>query len=57
MIAEYLRARFLREPHGHEQKEGVVMLQLERRPPWVGPPADRADDEVDDWYDVDGEEG
>ena len=48
MIAEYLRARFLMEPHGHDQKNGVVMLQLERRPPWV----DLADDEADDWFDV-----
>jgi hypothetical protein len=29
MIHEYLRARYLGAPHGHE---GVVMLQLERRP-------------------------
>ena len=32
LIAEYLRARFLGAPHGHE---GLVLLQLERRPPWV----------------------
>jgi pimeloyl-ACP methyl ester carboxylesterase len=32
LIAEYLRARYLGAPHGHE---GVVTLQLERRPPWV----------------------
>jgi len=32
LIAEYLRARYLGAPHGHE---GLVMLQLERRPPWV----------------------
>jgi pimeloyl-ACP methyl ester carboxylesterase len=55
MIAEYLRARFLREPHGHDQKEGVVLLQLERRPPWVGSPGGWAEDEADDWY-VDDEE-
>jgi haloalkane dehalogenase len=30
LIHEYLRARFLGAPHGHE---GIVMLQLERRPP------------------------
>ena len=48
MIAEYLRARYLMEPHGHDQKDGVVMLQLERRPPWV----DLAADEADDWFDV-----
>jgi pimeloyl-ACP methyl ester carboxylesterase len=36
MILEYLRARFLRQPHGHAAEPGgVVMLQLERRPPWV----------------------
>jgi pimeloyl-ACP methyl ester carboxylesterase len=52
MIAEYLRARYLMEPHGHDQKEGVVMLQLERRPPWV----DLAADEDDDWYVDDDEE-
>ena len=46
MLAEYLRARYLMEPHGHDQKEGVVMLQLERRPPWV----DLEADEEDDWY-------
>lgn len=49
MIAEYLRARFLMEPHGHAGKEGVVMVQLERRPPWV----DVAEGEADDWFDVD----
>jgi pimeloyl-ACP methyl ester carboxylesterase len=48
MISEYLRARFSMEPHGHDAKDGVVMLQLERRPPWV----DVADDEDDDWFDV-----
>jgi pimeloyl-ACP methyl ester carboxylesterase len=48
MISEYLRARFSMEPHGHGDMEGVVMLQLERRPPWV----DVADDEDDDWFDV-----
>jgi 2-hydroxymuconate-semialdehyde hydrolase len=52
MIAEYLRARFLMEPHGHDQKDGVVMVQLERRPPWV----DLAADEADDWFDVDEKE-
>ncbi|MGE5226865.1 MAG: alpha/beta fold hydrolase [Planctomycetaceae bacterium] len=30
LIHEYLRARYLGAPHGHE---GIVMLQLERRPP------------------------
>jgi pimeloyl-ACP methyl ester carboxylesterase len=47
LITEYLRAMYLRAPHGHAgEKEGVVMLQLERRPPWV----DLADDEADDWF-------
>lgn len=32
LIAEYLRSRYLGAPHGHE---GIVMLQLEQRPPWV----------------------
>ena len=54
MIAEYLRAMYLRAPHGHaDPKEGVVMLQLERRPPWV----DLAEDEADDWFVDDDEEG
>ncbi len=52
MIAGYLRARFLMEPHGHDHSEGVVMLQLERRPPWV----DLAEDEADDWFDVESTE-
>ncbi len=53
MIAEYLRAMYLKTPHGHaEEKSGVVMLQLERRPPWV----DLAEDEADDWF-VDDDEG
>jgi haloalkane dehalogenase len=48
MVAEYLRAMYLRAPHAHTDtpKEGVVMLQLERRPPWV----DLAEDEADDWF-------
>jgi pimeloyl-ACP methyl ester carboxylesterase len=50
MILEYLRAMYLRAPHGHgDEKDGVVMLQLERRPPWV----DVEEDERDDWFDVD----
>ena len=32
MIVEYLRARYLHAAHDHE---GVVMLQLEKRPAWV----------------------
>lgn len=41
LIHEYLRARYLGAPHGHE---GIVMLQLERRPP----EADLASYELDD---------
>jgi pimeloyl-ACP methyl ester carboxylesterase len=37
MIYEYLRARYLREPHGHGEESGIVTIQLERRPPWVDP--------------------
>lgn len=56
MILEYLRARYLGLSHadahadGHAH-DGVVRIQLERRPPWV----DLADDERDDWF-VDEEE-
>ena len=32
MIYEYLRARYLKAPHGHE---GIVTIQLERKPPWI----------------------
>jgi pimeloyl-ACP methyl ester carboxylesterase len=56
MILEYLRARYLKLPHSHEHShghaneghahEGVVRIQLERRPPWV----DLEDDERDDWF-------
>jgi fermentation-respiration switch protein FrsA (DUF1100 family) len=35
MIVEYLRARYAHAPHGHEDHSGLVMLQLERRPPWA----------------------
>jgi 2-hydroxymuconate-semialdehyde hydrolase len=53
MIYEYLRARYLQEPHGgHGDSSGIVTIQLERRPPWV----DLAEDEEDAWHDVD-EEG
>jgi 2-hydroxymuconate-semialdehyde hydrolase len=48
MVFEYLRAMYLKAPHGHDAKEGIVMLQLERRPPWV----DLEEDERDDWFDV-----
>jgi 2-hydroxymuconate-semialdehyde hydrolase len=53
MIYEYLRARYLIEPHGHGEASGVVTIQLERRPPWV----DLAEYEEDAWHDVDDEEG
>jgi hypothetical protein len=51
MILEYLRARYLRESHhqahGPEHAhDGVVRIQLERRPPWV----DLEEDERDDWF-------
>jgi haloalkane dehalogenase len=52
MIYEYLRARYLRVPHGHEaDPTGAVMIQLERRPPWVdldGAPDDDEDDDDDE---------
>jgi 2-hydroxymuconate-semialdehyde hydrolase len=35
MISEYLRVRYLHAPHGHAPADGLVMLQLERRPAWV----------------------
>ncbi len=48
MISEYLRARYAHTPHGHDDAaSGIVMLQLERRPPWV----DLEHDEPDDWFD------
>ena len=47
MIYEYLRVRYLRAPHEHAH-EGIVRVQLERRPPWV----DLEEDERDDWFDV-----
>jgi pimeloyl-ACP methyl ester carboxylesterase len=53
MILEYLRARYLGESHHHDPAhahakahEGVVRIQLERRPPWV----DLEEDERDDWF-------
>ena len=53
MVYEYLRARYLQEPHGgHGDASGIVSIQLERRPPWV----DMAEYEEDAWHDVD-EEG
>jgi len=42
LIAEYLRARFLGAPHGHE---GIVMMQLERRPPGLDLSPLEADDD------------
>ena len=53
MILEYLRARYLREPHhaGHAH-DGVVRIQLERRPPWL----DLEEDERDDWFVPDDDE-
>ena len=53
MIYEYLRARYLIEPHGHGEASGVVTIQLERRPPWVG----LAEHEEDAWHDVGEGEG
>jgi pimeloyl-ACP methyl ester carboxylesterase len=41
MIVEYLRARYQGAPHGHE---GVVMLQLERRQPWLEMASPEGDD-------------
>jgi pimeloyl-ACP methyl ester carboxylesterase len=59
MILEYLRARYLKlshsEAHGHDADhahDGVVRIQLERRPPWV----DLEEDERDDWFVDEGEE-
>lgn len=55
MILEYLRARYLKAPHEHadgHSHEGVVRIQLERRPPWL----DLEEDERDEWFDVDDEE-
>ena len=34
MIYEYLRARYLKAPHGHGA-EGIVTIQLERKPGWI----------------------
>jgi pimeloyl-ACP methyl ester carboxylesterase len=51
MIFEYLRARFLHAPHGaHGGHEGIVTIQLERKPPWVemAEVLDDDDDEGDD---------
>ena len=54
MIVEYLRARYAHAPHGHgDVAEGIVMVQLERRPPWV----DLEEDERDEWFDADDDDG
>jgi pimeloyl-ACP methyl ester carboxylesterase len=55
MILEYLRARYLKQSHSHDaghDHDGVVRIQLERRPPWV----DLEEDERDDWFVEDDEE-
>jgi len=55
MIYEYLRARFLKAPHDHaDDPSGAVMIQLERRPPWVD--LAEYDDEDDDDEEDDDEE-
>lgn len=48
MIVEYLRARYAHAPHGHEDHSGLVMLQLERRPPWLDDPQDDIEPVVPD---------
>ena len=49
MIYEYLRARYLRAPHGHgADPTGAVMIQLERRPAWVDLAEYDDEDEDDD---------
>lgn len=54
IVLEYLRARYLRAPHGHDHAhDGIVRIQLERRPPWV----DLEEDERDGWFVDDDEEG
>jgi pimeloyl-ACP methyl ester carboxylesterase len=54
MIFEYLRARYLKAPHGHDHaSDGIVRIQLERRPPWV----DLVEDERDDWFVEEEDEG
>lgn len=53
IVFEYLRARYLKAPHGHDHgHDGIVRIQLERRPPWV----DLEEDERDDWFVNDDEE-
>jgi len=47
MILEYLRARFIHAPHGHGA-EGIVRIQLERKPPWVEMAELEDDDDEED---------
>jgi pimeloyl-ACP methyl ester carboxylesterase len=42
MIDEYLRARYVKTPHGHGA-DGIVTIQLERKPSWID--AGEEDDE------------
>ena len=57
MIYEYLRARYLRAPHGHgADPTGAVMIQLERRPPWVDLEDEPDDDDGDDGDEEDDDE-
>jgi pimeloyl-ACP methyl ester carboxylesterase len=59
MIYEYLRARYLRAPHGHAgDPSGAVMIQLERRPAWVdlAEYEDQDDEDEDDDDDPDDED-
>jgi pimeloyl-ACP methyl ester carboxylesterase len=51
MILEYLRARYLKASHDHgphhdpgHAHDGVVRIQLERRPPWLDLEEDERDD-------------
>ena len=48
LIHEYLRARYLRAPHGHGDPTGAVMIQLDRRPPWLDLDDDGIGDEEED---------
>jgi len=48
MIHEYLRARYLRSPHGHGDPTGAVIIQLERRPPWLDLEDDKDGDDEED---------
>ena len=48
LIHEYLRARYLRVPHGHGDPTGAVMIQLEPRPPWLDLDDDGFGDDEED---------